>query len=420
MTADLTERRAIEALRSGVPNRDAVRVLGSAQAEIEARFTELLEGMLDDFEAKRQTKGLLIGGDFGSGKSHLLEHLKHLALERNFVCSKVVISKETPLFDPDKLYRAAVDNAVLPDRRDAPLTAVASRLRFDSPGYAELFRWSHAASSGLDTRFPASLLLFERVRDEEFRGRIVAFWSGRQINTAELRNQLKAHGQAATYTLQRVKLGDLPPQRFSFTPRLMVAAGYAGWVLLFDEVELIARYTLRQRARSYAALARWAGKLETESYPGLAGVFTIVSDFDRVVLDQREDFERLPARLRSTTLPADEQLAGQAERGMRFIRRELVHLQRPSDATLDAAYERIRAIHGRAYSWEPPDVQRGERLGSTSMREYVRRWITEWDLKRLYPDESADVSVDRIQLDLSESPDLEQESEKRSDDDLPF
>ena len=30
-----------------------------------------------------------------------------------------------------------------------------------------------------------------------------------------------------------------------------------GWLLLFDEVELIGRYTLLQRGRSYAELARW-------------------------------------------------------------------------------------------------------------------------------------------------------------------
>ena len=56
----------------------------------------------------------------------------------------------------------------------------------------------------------------------------------------------------------------------------MVAAGYSGWVLLVDEVELVGRYSFGpQRARSYAELARLMGKLEAFNLPGLTSVFTI-------------------------------------------------------------------------------------------------------------------------------------------------
>jgi len=62
------------------------------------------------------TQGLLVAGDFGSGKSHLLEYFQHIALENNFVCSKVVVSKETPLYSPSKVYAAAVQAAKVPNR----------------------------------------------------------------------------------------------------------------------------------------------------------------------------------------------------------------------------------------------------------------------------------------------------------------
>src|SRR5207244_2029216 len=39
--ADVARRRAIEALRAGVPSRDAVAALGSGQSAIEDRFTSL-------------------------------------------------------------------------------------------------------------------------------------------------------------------------------------------------------------------------------------------------------------------------------------------------------------------------------------------------------------------------------------------
>ena len=99
----LAARRAVEALRSGVPSRDAVAALGSGQSDIEDRFLGLLDGLGSTRAAA--TRGLLLGGGFGSGKSHLLEHLAHLALEHNVAVSRVVISKETPLHDPAKVLR---------------------------------------------------------------------------------------------------------------------------------------------------------------------------------------------------------------------------------------------------------------------------------------------------------------------------
>ena len=105
----VTARRAIEALRAGVPSRDAVAATGSGQSAIEDRFARLRATA-----AEGRPGGLLIGGGFGTGKSHLLEHLARLALDAGFTVSRVVISKETPLFDPAKVFAAAVESAVFP------------------------------------------------------------------------------------------------------------------------------------------------------------------------------------------------------------------------------------------------------------------------------------------------------------------
>ena len=98
----VARRRAIEALRSGVPSREAVAALGSAQSEIEDRFGAILASLRALPSGGHHPGGMLVGGSFGSGKSHLLEHLAHLAMNDGFVVSKVTISKETPLYDPAK------------------------------------------------------------------------------------------------------------------------------------------------------------------------------------------------------------------------------------------------------------------------------------------------------------------------------
>lgn len=409
------QRRAIEALRAGVPNRDAVRALGCAQPRIEERFRKQLEAALDDVAAGKQTPGLLVEGEFGSGKSHLLEYLHHVALDERFVCSKVVISKETPLYDPAKLYRAAVEEAAAPGKQGAALTEVAFGLQFDSRGYAEFVSWVGSPEAGLDSRFAATLYLFERLRDEEIRDRIIAFWSGDPLNTSELRRWLRDLGEAATYKLEPLAARELALQRFRFAPRLMVAAGYSGWVVLVDEVELIGRYSFKQRARSYAELARWAGRLDRESYPGLSAVFALTADFTSFVLEGRNDVERIPGRLRATESPTDTALARQAERGMRFIAREPLRL-RPADRPLiERTYAQVRALHAAAHAWDPPELDPEARFfgASTSMRQYVRRWINEWDLHRLYPDYEAQTVVEDLRMDYSEDTALEADPERQ-------
>jgi hypothetical protein len=442
------QQRAIEALRAGVPNRDAVRALGSAQPHIEERFVKLLQDARDGLASGVQASGWLIAGDFGAGKSHLLEYLQHVALEENFVVSKVVVSKETPLHDPAKLYRAAVEAAVVPDKKGSALAEIAAGLSTGDRALADLLAWAaaaatpwwnqpssaargdepalpasvhpargtqHPAEPGLNSRFPATLFLWERVTDPEVRSRIVSFWSGDPIGVGELRPWLRAHGQASAYRLESVTARDLALQRFRFTPRLIAAAGYSGWVLLLDEVELIARYSFRQRARSYAELARWAGKLEGEPFAGLAAVFAITSDFATAVLQGRNDEETVPTRLRTTGLAGDQLLASRAQRGMRLITRDVARLRGPSRPAIAQAREQVRALHAGAYRWDPPPLAPDQRLTTTSMRQYVRRWINEWDLKRLYPGEPVDTQFVDLEIDISESPELETPGEEDAD-----
>ena len=88
-TVRLRHRRAIEALRAGVPSRDAVALLGSGQTRIEDEFATLLGAV------REGTAGaMLIGGGFGSGKSHLIERLAQLALAEGYAVSRVVVGKE--------------------------------------------------------------------------------------------------------------------------------------------------------------------------------------------------------------------------------------------------------------------------------------------------------------------------------------
>jgi hypothetical protein len=330
--------------------------------------------------------GLLISGGFGTGKSHLLDYLEHLAISKNFVCSRVVISKETPLFDPAKVYLAAIDGTVVPGLSGEAIREIALRLQPNSPKYADFFRWANSPASGLSQLLIATILLHERLNnDPELVDEITNFWSGEKLAISRIRQGLRQINCSGMYELKAVKLKDLALQRFIFTSQLILAAGYNGWVLLIDEVELVGRYSLLQRGRSYAELARWMGQVEGEVYPGLTAVAAITDDFGLAVLQEKSDRDKVGARLRAKETNEYITFAGRAETGMRLIEREALTLLPPDESTLTNTYERLKEIHAKAYAWDPPDIPTNVTSISRRMRSYVRRWVNEWDLRRLYP-----------------------------------
>ena len=239
----LQARRAVEALRAGVPNRDAVRSLGFADETLVRRFVERLEVLDSGGEQAEPTGGLLLAAEFGGGKSHALEYLKHLALERNVAVSKVVVSKETQLFDPAKLFRSAVESLEVDDRTGDVLADIAAtRLNKDAhrEHFDDLAEWLR--TSGLNSRFEATVWLFQHVHaNPDLQDRLVTFWSGGPLGVAQLKRDLRACGMAGLFPLEKIGARDLARQRFRFLARLLRAAGYAGWVLLLDELELVGR-----------------------------------------------------------------------------------------------------------------------------------------------------------------------------------
>jgi len=415
---ELAHRRAIEALRAGVPNRDAVRALGCSQPHIEEKFREQLLVCSENAAKGKQAHGMIVAGDFGSGKSHLLEHLHHLALEQNYISSKIVISKETPLYDPTKFYRAAIDAAVVPNKQGSALREITQVLD-KADGYPKFYQHITSDRSEFNSLFAATLQIYEyvRIKDIDWRDKVISFWSGHKLNVSELKKYLRQSGEGATYKIEKISSRELALQRFKFASRLMMTAGYSGWILLVDEAELIGRYSLLQRARSYAELARWMGNLKGEIFPGLLAVFTITPDFERDILLEKNDLNKIPARLSAREQENERLLSAQADCGMRAIQKIENHFKPLDSEQIGAIGEKLREVHSQAYCWNPPPARyTGESSTSTRLRTYVRAWINQWDIERLYPNYSAEIQATELQQTHTEDPDLEVASEPDEDD----
>ena len=256
----LARRRAVEVLRNGVPNRDAVAMLGCNQPRAEEAFSALLAGAAEAGGPAGGALGMLVSGDFGAGKSHLLAHLERRALARGFVCSRVAISKETPLYDLGKVFRSAIENGRMPDRRGRLIEELGLVTDWRSRASADFLQWAEsAASSGVLSRmFPASLLVYERLNDIELNGRIESFWAGDRLKVSEVKSGLASIGQKQARSFRAPRAAELPPQRLRFAIELIKCAGYKGWVVLLDELELIGSYSILQRGSTSIDSARTA------------------------------------------------------------------------------------------------------------------------------------------------------------------
>jgi len=180
MTIDA--RTAVEALRAGVPNRAAIRLMGTEQTGIEHAFEAALAAAWAD--AGLAGVGIGLAGGFGAGKSHMLGYLAEVARQQAFVVSRVVISKETPLSHPGHVLAAALRGAALPDRPDDPVAACVAALRARPEALDALEAAVNTPEAGFAPIFAACLFLLRRASTTiEMLRRIARLWAGAKVST---------------------------------------------------------------------------------------------------------------------------------------------------------------------------------------------------------------------------------------------
>jgi hypothetical protein len=151
--------------------------------------------------------------------------------------------------------------------------------------------------------------------------------------------------------------------------------------------------------------------LRDEAYSGLTTVLAITDDFQSAILFDKGDLENIPGKLRALAL-SDMwmKIADQAEIGMNAIQHS-VQLDEPNEESRKQIFDHVREIYAKAYNWQPTIIPTFGRYTSTRMREYIRGWITEWDLKRLYPDYESTIEVNEIGSNYVEDENLQPKEE---------
>lgn len=218
--------QTLEALRLGVvPTHGVQEYTVSRDAEL-ASISSLLE---DRFGCR------VLWGDYGSGKTHLLETAEHLALERGFATARITLDpRENALCQPLRLYRCIARSVRVEDHLGLGLDWLFERLK-DSPQHF----WSNGSRS---SRFFSPYLMALREGCSEDISVLRDYVLGEEGVADDARhaaqrlgwqgNRLLAMSDFRTFGRMYIHLVGTLASWFS-------DAGASGLVVLFDEVERV-------------------------------------------------------------------------------------------------------------------------------------------------------------------------------------
>jgi len=202
---------------------------------------------------------------------------------------------------------------------------------------------------------------------------------GDRLHLADVR--LAAQGVGLKQRLRklpRFRMGDHTFAYFGVLADAICLCGYRGWVILVDEVELIARLGKVSRLKAYRNLNWLLNWSETMQYP----IYTLGAAASSLEERWRDETGRRP--LETVAIPdlARERLGHEAESDMRrfFETASGAHCLTLGPVPSGAIFSLLRCVvdlHGLAHGWEPPSSEEWLRQVTSTLREdaKLRTWL---------------------------------------------
>ena len=337
---DYEARHIIEAMRSGVPSR----AVGRCFSEARPNLMHLIQERLDQAE-QGHSSGMIIRGRYGEGKTHLLNTVLSMAYERNMVVTMLPLSMEIPMDKLHVLYPAIVSHTYLPGR--------------EQPGFLDRMR-------GLSVTAPQSLELQEFARDQLDCDKLYylfrAYLKNLDNDEAEfvLRADLEGSfmSTAAVKKIYRSTFHEIAKTRVKFAKtqhtmdylfflsRFFQMMGYQGWVILFDEAELMGRLAKKARMNFYRSMASFL--IPDSRLANTFSLFAFTDSYVSEVIEHKHDWRNL------------EELFPEDPEPMRSVMKQIEQSNQLVPLTRDEVRQvirRIRDFHAAAYDWQPEESE---------------------------------------------------------------
>jgi hypothetical protein len=336
MSYNHEERHMIEALRSGIPSRAIGRHFSEARGEL----LDQIVHRLDQVASEGKSDGMIITGKYGEGKTHLVNTVYTLAHARNMVVSTVSLSKETPFDKLHFVYPKLVAETYLPGKAQPGfITELDNKLTEHAPLTTELLLYT---ARKLETdKLYYLLKCFVKTEDLEERFQFQTDLEGDFISNVLIKQIYRRIYEEKVVFNQNFAKTRHSFDYYTFLSHLFRRLGYSGWVILFDESELIGRLGKKARLKAYQNMARFL--FPPKSLEGVFTLFAFSASYSEDVIEAKGEYQNL-----EEVFPDDEQ--AKAVLDAIIEAEQLAPLTREE---IEAILSKIIAFHAKAYNWDP-------------------------------------------------------------------
>lgn len=280
-------RHLIESLRSGVPSRSVGKYFSRSRSEL----TESIKADISSVISTGKSNGKVIIGKYGEGKTHLLNTIFSYAQEKNMVVSLLSFSKETPANNMNVLYKRIIENTYLPGSVEPTIAPIFNGLVDGSQKCDDLYLYTlkklqtNRLYYVLKTLIAASNSTDDDtdVLEADLRG---SFASAKIIKTL----YKKYTGETASFN-DKFVIKRHTVDYLAFFAHFFKTMGYNGWVILFDEGELIGRLQVKSRLNAYLNVSSFL--LPSSSIESLYSLFAFSTSFTDEVIVGKNEFSSL-------------------------------------------------------------------------------------------------------------------------------
>jgi len=349
-------RSIVEELRKGSVPVEYVPVFTVGRR----KWLSYIQDDLENYIARGGAKVRFISGDYGDGKTHFMSVIRHLALEKGFAVSFVVLTRDVPIHKFETVYQSVVRqlqgnfegvgirnlltawlDSLSPEFQDVRAEAATEKCTALAKEFRDIpdmdINFANALAGLVRNRF-APMAEGEDEHSRRADREILMHWfDGGRVTKRELKPF-----QVYEY-LTKANARQLMNALILFLRR----TGHQGLILLMDEMETVVAMSASVRNTAYENVRLFIDNSETAQY--LHIFFSIIPD---VLVSEKgfKSYDALWSRVRSIGTPAGD-AGGLNYRGVLvdihqtpLQTRELVDLGRC-----------LLALHGMAYRWSPEE-----------------------------------------------------------------
>jgi len=346
-------RSIIEELRKGSVPVEYVPVFTVGRQ----KWLSYIEDDLDNYIGQGGAKVRFISGDYGDGKTHFMSVVRHLALEKGFAASFVVLTRDVPIHKFETVYQAIVRQL------QGNFTGTGIRALLDSwlenmekaPGERQASDTGKACQdlAGQFKEMPGMDINFANALAALVNNRFAPLADGEDKARRDAESEILMHWfEGGKVTKRELK----PFQIYEFLNKgnarqfmnslilFLRHTGHQGLILLMDEMETVVAMSTSIRNAAYENIRLFIDNSETARF--LHIFFSIIPD---VLVSEKgfKSYDALWSRVRS--------IGDSKHLNFRGVLVDLHQTPLQTEELLDLG-RALKTLHGIAFRWHPDDL----------------------------------------------------------------